>query len=190
MKTYVHSHMKQAFVDHVLEPAAGDNPDARAYRIVKSGTNIYSVYISEVANRLCITGDVCLGPTHYGIVSAAGYKISWFAGHLSESYLCEKFLRREWQWEAAVEEIEWEIQRDTEDADGWWFDSDKVKQWQEFVESPSWKYDSPNETEFYELMTEEFGCDGCELPGYDYPCVDAGWLCAIQQRYAELCGRK
>lgn len=36
-----------------------------------------------------------------------------------------------------------------------------------------------------EFMTS-LGDDGCGLPGYDYPRIQAGWLCAIQQCYAEL----
>lgn len=173
--------MKKAFADHVLQPAAGNNADALAYRIVKPGTNVYSAYISEVANRLCITGDVCLGSTRYGIVSAPGYNMGWFTGHLSEGYLCEKFLDQEWQWEAAVEFIQWQIKEASEE---WWVENtDKLRQ---FIKDPGWKYDVPTWVEFHEFMTEELEHDGCELPGHDYPRGDAGWLCAIQQRYSEL----
>ncbi len=61
--------------------------------------------------------------------------------------------------------------------------ADKV---QEFIKSPGWEYDTPNITEFYEFMSDELGDDGTDLPGYDYPRGQAGWRCAVQQRYAEL----
>ena len=85
--------------------------------------------------------------------------------------------------------MQWQIQEATEEAEifagkHWWLDNaDKV---QEFIKSPGWEYDTPNITEFYEFMSDELGDDGTDLPGYDYPRGQAGWRCAVQQRYAEL----
>jgi len=183
--SYVEKHMKEALVDHILEPAKGNNPEALRYRMVKPGTNMFSVYLAEVANSICLNGDLCVG--YNGVVSASGYELGWFSGRLSEGYLCSKFLRQEWQWEAAVEVIEWQIKEAKEEnydmADSWWLENaDKCRK---FIKDPEWRYDTPTQWEFYEFMTE-LGDDGTELPGYDYPRIDAGWLCAIQQRYAEL----
>ncbi len=190
MKTYVTDYMKESLANHVLQPAEGNNVAALAHRIVKPGSMYYSAYISEVATSLCITGDICLGANNHGIVSAPGYKMDWFAGQLSEGYLCEKFLRHEWQWAVAIEGIQWQIREAIKEEEvtvgleSWWLDNaDKL---QKFLESPGWKYDTPNMTEFYEFMSDELGDDGTDLPGYDYPRVQAGWLCAIQQRYSEL----
>ena len=183
MSTYVVDHMRNSLANHVLEPQLDGS-----LRMGTPGDYIYAVYFVEFANRICIAGDICLGGNENGIVSNVGYKLPWFAGQLSECYLCEKFLHREWQWAAAVEEIEWQIQEAKEEADvsladSWWLErADKLKQ---FIASPGWKYDEPNIGEFYEFMTD-LGDDCCEIPGYDYPRGQAGWLCAIQQKFVEL----
>lgn len=172
MKTYVANHTKEALSEHVLEKISCSH-----HRIHKPGTGIFSMGIAQVGNKLCLAGDIMLGNNHYGIVSAPGYGLGWFSSHLSESYLCEKFLPQEWQWEVAVEHINEMIGYDEE---GWWKErADKLKA---FIADPCWAYDVPMLSEFYEFMTS-IGGDGCELPGYDYPHVQAGLLCAIQQRY-------
>ena len=58
-----------------------------------------------------------------------------------------------------------------------------------YIDDPQWKYGESTLAEFYEAMID-MGHDGCELPGYDYPQVEAGWLCAIQQRFRELWVKK
>lgn len=139
--TYVTSYMKKELANHVLEPAKGNNIEALAHRMIKPGTNIYSAYLSEIANRICIAGDICLGGNENGIVSTAGYNLAWFAGQLSECYLCEKFLRQEWKWVVAVEEIQWQIKEAAEDMDGWW--TEHADQLKKFIKDPGWKYDTP-----------------------------------------------
>lgn len=179
MDTYVNEYMRKSLAKHVFEPQLDG-----CLRMGVPGDCVYVVYIAEFANRICITGDVCIGTNDNGLISNVGYKLSWFSKPLSECYLCEKFLRQEWQWEAAVEQMEWQIKIDTEDDTGWWLEhSKKLKK---FIASPGWKYEEPTIGEFYEFMTDELDGDGCELPGSDYPRIQAGWLCAIQQRFVEL----
>ncbi len=173
--TYIKDYMKKAFTNHVLEPWIDGS-----LRMGIPGDGIYAVHLIEFANRICITGDIRLGGNECGIVSNVGYKLSWFAGQLSEGYLCEKFsLSREWQWKVAVEEINTYIK----DEGGWY--RDNADKFRKFIKSPGWKYDVPTEAEFYEFMTD-LGDDCCEMLGYDYPRGQAGWLCAVQQRYSEL----
>lgn len=167
--------MKKQLSNHVLEPQVDGS-----IRLGIPDECLYAVYLVEFANRICISGDICLGGNENGIVSSAGYTMAWFAGQLSESYLCEKFLRQEWQWKAAVEEINSAIKFDKE---GWWAEhADELKR---FISSPGWKYDVPRIEEFYEFMSN-LGDDCCEMLGSDYPRGQAGWLCAIQQRYSKL----
>lgn len=187
MKSYATDYMKKELSEHVL------TMDGNIHSIGKPDTNIYSAYIAEVANSLCITGDICLGANQHGIVSSPGYQFGWFASHLSECYLCEKFLFQEWQWDAAVEGMQWQIQVETKDGEGWWLEH--ADQLEEFIKSPDWKYETPRVEEFYEFMSEIDHCqvarsphDCVEMLGYDYPRSQAGWLCAIQQRYSELRG--
>ena len=173
--TYVIDHMKKSLAKHVLDPQLDGS-----LRMGIPGDCIYEVYLVEFANRICITGDIYLGGNDNGIVSNIGYKLPWFAGRLSECYLCEKFLHRKWQWPAAVEEINAAIEFDE---DGWW--AEQSNELKKFISSPGWKYDTPTESEFYEFMSE-LGDDCCESVGYDYPRAEAGWLCAIQQKFSEL----
>ncbi len=115
------------------------------------------------------------------MISCPGYDIDWFGSQLSEGYLCEKFLRQEWQWDAAVEVIQWQLEPG--DQEEWWIErADKLKA---FIADPGWEYDEPTAHEFYEFMSS-IGADCCELPGNDYPRTQAGWLCAVQQRFSEL----
>ena len=150
--TYVHSYMKKELSNHVLTETDG------VYRMGKPDTGIYVVYIAEVANRLCITGDICLGGNENGIVSNAGYKFGWFGGRLSEGYLCEKFLNQIWEWDAAVKDMKWQIEIDTKEGEGWWLEqADKLNQ---FMLRPNWTYGTPSEREYYEFKKNELNEDG------------------------------
>ena len=175
--TYVTNYMRARLKENQLKLVT-DGPVV-VYRLGRKDTSVYSVYIASFAHRLCLTGDICLGANQHGVVSATGYDIGWFGGQLSEGYLCEKFLRQEWQWEAAVEQIEDLIVHGGE----WW--EERAKLIRAFIADPGWKYDQPSIEEFYEFMNS-IGDDGCELPDSDYPRIEAGWLCAIQQRFREL----
>lgn len=178
---YVTDSMRREMAGHVLKPLGSGGTEL--YSLNRPGTIVYSVYIAELAGRLCITGDVCLGANDRGVVSAPGYGIGWFSGELSESYLCEKFLRREWQWDAAVESIRQSIEQDARDGEGWWLS--RAAELEAFIAHPSWMHDEPNLSEYYGRMAD-LGCEDDEMPGFDYPRGQAGWLCAIQQRFREL----
>lgn len=177
--TYVTDCMRNSLANHVFEPQLDG-----CLRMGIPGDCIYAMYFVEFANRICIAGDIRLGGNENGIVSSSGYKLPWFAGQLSECYLCEKFLRREWQWAVAEEELSTYIKDDDE---GGWY-RDHADEFRKFMKSPGWKYDVPTESEFYEFMTD-LGDDCCEMLGYDYPRAQAGWLCAIQQKFSELWNR-
>ena len=116
-------------------------------------------------------------------MSPPGYGVPWFASHKSEEYLCEKFLPKEWQWDAVVESTQWLIESDIKDGEGWW--ADHADALRKFIAEPGWMHDGPCEMEYYDSM-REIGHDMDDLPGYDYPRQQAGWLCAIQQKFQEL----
>lgn len=183
--TYVKDYMHKELAEHTLElQHGGPGEPVAVYRMGQPRTGIYVVYIASFADRLCITGDIMLGRDDHGLVSTMKYGIGWFSGHLSEGYLCEKFLSHVWQWEIAVEGIEDRIETDEEDG-GWKHHADALR---EFIAKPGWRHDGlggPDAWEYYDRM-REIGCETDELPGYGYPRVEAGWLCAIQQRFQEL----
>lgn len=179
--SYVTEQMRRELAGHALWPM-GDG----AYRMASApGVGAYHMCVGEFAGRLVVTGDVRLGGNGYGLVSANGYGIGWFANRQSEGYLCEKFLDKEWQWDAAVESIRWLIGQDSEDGEGWWVEH--AAELEAYMADPGWGHnDEPNYWEYDDFLTS-LGADGSEgLPGMDYPRVQAGWLCAIQQRFREL----
>ena len=174
--TYVTDYMRNSLANHVFEPQLDG-----CLRMGIPGDCHYEVHFVELANKICIAGDIRLGENGNGIISSTGYKLPWFAGQLTECYLCEKFFPdgRVWQWAVAVEELNTYIK----DGGGWY--RDHADEFREFIKSPGWEYDVPTEAEFYEFMTD-MGDDCCEMLGYDYPRGQAGWLCAIQQKFSEL----
>lgn len=177
--SYVTEQMRKELAGHTLKPA-----DRGGFHMGRPDDCAYAVDIGEFARRLVITGDIRLGANDYGLVSAHGYGTHWFAGQQSEAYLCEKFLQQEWQWDAAVEGIRWAIEFDAEEDDeGWW--RPHAPELEAYMADPGWRHDEPDYMDYYDHMTG-LGADGCDLPGMDYPRVQAGWLCAIQQRFREL----
>ena len=55
--SYVTKDILSVFDNHMLTKT---NDQVPIYRLGREKTNICSVYIVAFANRLCITGDICL----------------------------------------------------------------------------------------------------------------------------------
>lgn len=178
--SYIQPHMTEALAGHVLEQR-GDHH----YVIRRPGTGCYFLNIADVGGRIVLTGDLTIGGPH-GCVSAGGYGIDWFSGAKSEGYLCSKFLAKEWQWEAAAETLhDWLGNGTIEEPEH----VERIKailNWEKSIDFV-WKYDAPEPIELYEELAElgeGYVDDG--VPGYDYPRAAAGWLCAVNQKFAEL----
>jgi len=171
---YIEPHMTKALADHVLERI-----DDNHMLLRRPGTGMYSLNIAQVAAHLVLVGDLTIGGPH-GCVSTGGYDFAWFS-RAAGTYLCSKFLAKEWQWEVAKQYIqEWIADDDTPPSE-----RDAL---QSILVNECWEYGSePMEHELYERLYEidqSYIDDG--LPGRDYNLADAGWLCAAQQRFAEL----
>lgn len=90
-----------ALKDHTLEQVL-DTPNFKAFYLrPPGGGRMMSTLIVFTPEGIVLMGD--LTPGHHGNVSALGYGLSWFAGDLSGSYLCEKFLQKSWHAELAKE---------------------------------------------------------------------------------------
>lgn len=175
--SYVTSNMRSAFTNHTLHVEA-DCPTVRAWYLRPSnGGRMQSTLIVETREGIVIMGDMC--PKQNGIISTYGYGIDWFAKNRTcdEQYLCSKFLSRVFVPERGarmVREIIVELRRsgsiDKDAARDAWREVDD--EGGDFTERTAWDICNRLGTEF----------DG----GYDYDPSDAGWLCAIQQRFAEL----
>lgn len=176
--SYIEQHMVEALSEHKLTGGP------MHYVMKKPGTGCYRVDLVFVAARIVVTGDIGLGANQHGVVSSPGYEVGWFSGTLSEGYLCEKFLAKEWQWEAAAEQIaDW-----VENPDDYETNPEHVALLRKLLEPGyCWNQDKPMMYEVYDSLFEigqGYIDDG--IPGMDYPRAEAGWLCAIQQRFAAL----
>jgi hypothetical protein len=106
------------------------------------------------------------------------YDLQWFIGNAGGDYLCSKFLDKKWQPEIASELM----------ADWLVSDKDLTAEQREVVEEALEELDSDgmgSERLWHALVNAEIDVsDG--VPGTDYPRADAGWLCAVQQRFRDL----
>jgi hypothetical protein len=141
-----------------------------------------SCLIVFTVEGIVIQGD--LTPCHNGVISCGGYGLSWFAGRLSEDYLCEKFLRKEFVPELAERRfkedlLRWRRERSKDSKYG--VSKEEARSAWDAIEGMR---DEMDPRGFYDLYYDTFK-DTPEC-GYGYNPGDAGWLCAIQQRFAAL----
>ena len=191
--SYVEDQMRNTIRDHVLElnpispdrtPLEGDLIHCYTMRPPKGGRMMSTVFFFT-HEGIVIMGD--LSPGRYGLISVLGYGIGWFRGKLSERYLCEKFLSEEWQAEAAKEWCVGEIK----DIRSQEHDLEPEVAKKRIKELRTMAHELRNghmdSTLFYYALQDldpYYVDDG--IPGMDYPRADAGWLCCLQQKFAEL----
>lgn len=94
-------HLKDHYLEQVL-----DTPKFKAFYLKRQGYGrMESCLLFFSPEGISIHGDLCHGnDSRNSGVHAYGYGLEWFAGRLSWSYLCEKFLTKEWHSELAVED--------------------------------------------------------------------------------------
>lgn len=93
--------------DHILIEQ-GSTDRIRSFYLKHKDRQVYgrmqSTYFLFTPEGIIITGDLCPGnDSRNSGVHAFGYDLHWFAGRLSESYLCEKFLTESWHADLAGE---------------------------------------------------------------------------------------
>lgn len=178
MKTYIEPHMTEALARHELTELPSTE-QLRHFRLARPGTGNLSLNIVFGPFGIVLAGDLTIGGPH-GCVGGCGKSVGWFAGQLSEGYLCEKFFRRKWQAEAAAETLSHPSHMDYLKDEA--TDEDR----EELAAIISELEDGTMGVEGMHDAFIEAGFATDELPGMDYPRADAGWLCAVQQRFAEL----
>jgi len=178
--SYVTAGMKDALKNHVLEevPAGGE---FRAFYLKEPGHGrMNSTLFIFTPEGIVIMGDLCPGgPKNQGSISDFNYGLGWFSRPQGEWYLCSKFLRKVWQSEAALEWVQDHIKAIEK--------GEEAGDIEEFREIESdLQYQNLDAGHFHDaLETAGYDIDG-ELPGEDFPRNTAGWLCALQQKFAEL----
>lgn len=91
--------------NHYLEQVL-DTEKFKAFYLREPGMGrMQSCLFMFTPEGIVICGDLCPGnDSRNSGVHAYGYGLSWFSQGLSGSYLCEKFLTKEWHPELAVED--------------------------------------------------------------------------------------
>lgn len=193
--SYVTSDMRKALEGHQLKRI--DKAERfECYRMGRPGEGNLAVYITFMSHNadpgeasrgqmIVISGDLIISEDANVVASRYGYGLGWFSGPLSEDYLCEKFLRKANSVEIALEDIERHIRatRDSKDSDA--MDLQCAKDLEDLAESIL-EEGCHGDVSFDEVVTRYDEIVGDRDIGYGYDRSEAGWLCAVQQRFAEL----
>jgi hypothetical protein len=176
LSTYVDPHMREQMARTVLEVHV-DTPQVKGWYLKIPGYGrTCSTLLLFTREGIVIMGDLC--PGQNGVISCLGYGWEWFAGRLSENYLCEKFLRREFVLEKAIEDLRRAI------IEGRRSGAITKEAARLALDRLAW------EAEGIESIAEIYHDAGLEDISesihYYYDSASAGWLCAIQQRFREL----
>lgn len=152
-----------------------------AYMLEGKGTGIYRTLITFNPEGIVLQGDIQLGQDASGnICSCLGYGEYWFSENLSEGYLCQKFLRRVFLPQEAEEYLR--SLRDELDREGRHL---KFDLYEEVLSAIHDKHVTQDAGLFGEWWNTHLDYPQ-EDTGYAYDPVQAGWLCAIQQRFHVL----
>lgn len=196
--SYVHPNMAESLKDHILEEIPAGEA-MRTFWMKRPGTRIYGVFLAFTPAGIVLAGDICLSTENgRGVVGDPGYGLDWFtAKDLAENYLCSKFYRdTHWEKERA---IAWCGQHAEEILKGEW-DTRKMEDLPEEklrelrlllarqfrVLAQSLGASSIDDEIEFGRELHRLGFNFEDLPGRGYPSAEAGWLCAIQRRFAEL----
>lgn len=164
--------MRNALKDHKLVKV--QDGEVLAFYLRKEDTLSMSTLLVFTPEGIAMMGD--LTPERNGSISSRSYGLKWFVGELSESYLCEKFLEQKYVPELAKQALLNPNGYLREDAD-----EETISK----LDNLANIIDSLSTHELYEHLTDMGYASEC-IPGYGYDPGEAGWLCAIQQKFAAL----
>ena len=171
--------MKTSFDTHALEEVN----TTRSFRMARGAENNMSCQITFSSTGITITGDIT--PERNGSTSCRGYDINWFAGELSPHYLADKFLTEKWQASVAaysLKDPECYERENIAEREG--DQTATLEQLDDLIKELT--HGCMNQHEFWERY-EALGLECYDgIPGVAYDMGELGWLCAIQQRFAEL----
>jgi len=199
--TYIDPHMPEALARHELTVVL-DTEKVKVFRMARPNESAYRVQITFTPEGIALQGDIGFGAAQNGICSRGGYGVGWFGRQQSEGYLCSKFLSKCWQRGAVERDLRsWLTQAEETLADAIAEEEKELEEGEtidpaDFTEEQgevnAWKAlldfwgDETSDKELYEEGSGYFQDFWDYSIGHDYPLSDAGWLCAVQQRFAEL----
>ena len=214
MASFVQPHMVAALATHALEDIIDIDEIGtscahvvfRGFRMRRPNTGTYRVLLLFTEEGIVLAGDLQLSDTPGGgLVSAKGYGLDWFAGDLSEDYLCEKFLTKVWEapraatWcrETATAVLNGDFDEDLsiigddgsdddEPVDAATIRADRAGFAEQLTDLADALERNAHSGDSFVEELQEIGFEFEDSPGYDYPSADAGWLIAIQRRFRDL----
>jgi len=194
MSSFVTPNMIKSLERHALK-AIHKSDQFQCYRMGRPGTGIYAVYITFMCHgadpagvtprgkMIVLTGDISFCDQTNAVASHYGYDFEWFSDQLSERYLCEKFLRKCWSKEAAMRDIKDEAREIRENKESDAGDLHRAGELETLARDI--EVGEMGEGDVYNAYMEINRTDDYDI-GYDYPLAEAGWLCAVQQKFREL----
>lgn len=178
--SYVQAHFVESLKDHQLECILNDKKTGiSVWNMRRPGTRMYGVQITFSPEGIALQGDVVYGPGG-GLTSTCGYGLGWFSGYLSEDYLCEKFLQKQWVAEYAAEELEEELKNPEDYA----IDEKMIEPLKNIISQLGEVIETG--TQLWEALDDIDYCIDDGPPGWGYGPVEAMALCSVQQKFAEL----
>lgn len=178
--TYVTENMRSALAEHKLTQVCNSN----GVRVFRMGTPHMGMDLVFLPDRIGITG-VTLGDVDRGLWSESKHDLGWFASNPPERRLCAAFYRQVWAPSVARDTWARELVELVEQCDGEPTDAQRLRI-SRARDLHDGEFSADEETALYDIWLYCFGDYPPESWGYDYEPVRAGWLCAIQQRFAEL----
>lgn len=176
--SYVQASMRETLKDHILEELPGSETLKAFYLKAPGEGRMMSTLFVFTPEGIVVMGDFCPGgPRNQGCISVYNYGLRWFATELSEHYMCGKFLGEVWQPQVA---LEW-MRDNREDLMAEGLKAEDLMPIEAALDGGEM-----SEQDFRDdLEAAGYECDD-GIPGYDYDLEEAGRLCALQQRFAEL----
>jgi hypothetical protein len=175
--------IRESLAKHKLEEIpAGDK--VRVFRMSNGKDWCHlNEFIFSPRGHIVICGDTILSDSTHGLVSCVGYGLPWFTSRLSESYLCEKFFRKdEFDFKECIKDLKYRLEYYEDDGDTHAKLSELIAEME-----GDWYEENQHHHAVYDALhaiDTDLLCDSS--PGFGYPRKPAAWLCGLQQRFAEL----
>jgi hypothetical protein len=176
--------IRRSLENHVLEEIpAGDQ--MRVFRMSNGKDWCHlNEFIFTPRGHIVICGDTIISDDSHGIVSCVNYDLHWFAGQLSESYLCEKFFRRdEFGFDDCIEDLKDYLEHYEDGGET----HARLKELIEELEDDV--YEEQQNIHFVRDAVDRHRLGDAlyeNSMGFRYPRKSSAWLCGLQQRFSEL----
>jgi len=178
--TYVAKHFAKSLSDLELKQVLVDKDSGiSVWTMKRPDSGFYRVQIIFSPEGIALQGDVRYGD-RTGATSDLGYGFNWFQSNLSEDYLCEKFLHREWVAKYAADSLQEEI----DDPEEYGLSDEMVAKLKPIIANLKEAAGMMEADLWTEFENIDYECD--EMPGYGFHPDKAMALCGVQQRFHQL----